>query len=164
YEDGIVPTAEAVARLLTLLRRKFNHIVVDLPSPPPPSMRQVLTVARQRVVVLGPDITSLRDTLAARRLCTRLGVPRVITVLNRAGGAGALKPALITEGLGAAPDVMIPDLSHHLPRAANLGKVALPKVGALRRALEPLTLEVSGVRVGAASRSGKSLLSWLSRS
>lgn len=163
YEADVAPTADGVARLLTLLRRKFNHIVVDLPMPPTPATRQVLTVARQRVAVLGPDVASIRDALAIRRICGALGVPRLITVLNRSGAPGALKPAMIAEGLGGKPDVTIPDLTRHLPRAANLGALALKESAALRKALEPLTIEVSGVR--AASSSSKSAWggSWLRR-
>jgi pilus assembly protein CpaE len=164
YEHDVAPTADGVARLLTLLRRKFNHIVVDLPMPPIAATRQVLTVARQRVAVLGPDVASIRDTLAIGRICSQLGVPRLVTVLNRAGSPGALKPAMIEEGLGAKPDVSIPDLSRQLPRAANLGALALKESAALRKALEPLTIEVSGVRAASVgSKSSRGAGSWLRR-
>ena len=66
-------------------------------------------------------------------------------VLNRSGGPGALKAALVDEGLGAKPDVVIPDLPKQLPRATNLGRPALPESAALRRALAPLTQEISGI-------------------
>jgi pilus assembly protein CpaE len=69
-----------------------------------------------------------------------------MTVLNRAGAPGLLKTKLVEEGLGAAPDVVVPDLPNQLPRAANLGRPALRESAALRRALAPLTQEVSAVR------------------
>ena len=53
---------------------------------------------------------------------------------------------MVTEGLGAAPDIVIPDLPRHLPRAANLGRPALMDSAALRRALAPLSQEVGGTR------------------
>jgi pilus assembly protein CpaE len=51
----------------------------------------------------------------------------------------------VAEGLGAKPDVIIPDLPKQLPRAANLGRPALTESAALRRALAPLTQEISGI-------------------
>jgi pilus assembly protein CpaE len=58
---------------------------------------------------------------------------------------GALKLDLIAEGLGAPPDIVIPDLPKPLARAANLGRPALQESAALRRALAPLTQEISGI-------------------
>jgi pilus assembly protein CpaE len=49
--------------------------------------------------------------------------------------------------------VIIPDLPKQLPRAANLGRPALPESAALRRALAPLTQEISGI-VQRRARSG----------
>jgi pilus assembly protein CpaE len=55
------PSEEGVKRVLALLRHRFNHVVVDLPMPPGAAECAVLAVARQRVVVLGPDIASIRE-------------------------------------------------------------------------------------------------------
>src|SRR3712207_1390966 len=119
--------------------------------------RQVLTLARLRVLVMQPDVASVRDTAAAKKLIGKLpNSAPILTVLNRAGAPGALKTAMVTEGLGAAPDIVIPDLPRHLPRAANLGRPALKDSPALRRALAPLAQEVGGTR---AAESG----SWFDR-
>ncbi|MCO6419229.1 hypothetical protein JYK14_24145 [Siccirubricoccus sp. KC 17139] len=140
------PTEEGMKRVLALLCQRFNHVVVDLPMPPGPAERALLAAARQRIVVLGPDVASIRDTIAARKFAAIGAAPSIITVLNRAGAPGTLKTKLIEEGLGEAPDVIIPDLPKELPRAANLGRAALHESAALRRALAPLTQEVSAVR------------------
>jgi len=156
-EADVAPTPEGVTRLLELLRTRCNIIVVDLRYPPGPMERQVLTVARQRVLVMRPDVTSVRDVAAAKKLIGKLpNSAPILTVLNRAGAPGALKTAMITEGLGAAPDIVIPDLPRHLPRAANLGRPALKDSAALRRALAPLSQEVGGARMVQAK-------SWLDR-
>jgi pilus assembly protein CpaE len=151
-EADVAPTAEGVTRLLELLRTRCNIIVVDLRYPPGPMERQVLALARQRVVVMQPDVASVRDTAAAKKLLAKLpSSAPVITVLNRAGAPGALKTAMVKEGLGVAPDIVIPDLPRQLPRAANLGRPALKDSAALRRALAPLSQEVGGTRAARSS-------------
>ncbi|HEY8612778.1 MAG TPA: hypothetical protein VIL69_16015, partial [Roseomonas sp.] len=144
------PTEAAMARMLDLLRLRFNHIVVDLRLPPEGIDRQVLAAARHRVLVLGPDMTSLRNAVGLRRmLASGTGTGRTLTVLNRAGRPGGLKAELVSEGLDGAPDVVIPDLPRHLPRAANLGRPALRESARFRRALAPLTQEIGGKRMEA---------------
>jgi pilus assembly protein CpaE len=157
-EAELAPTAEGITRLLDLMRTRCNIIVVDLPYPPGPMERQVLALARQRILVLGPDLAGVRDTMAARKLLAGLpGAGPVLTVLNHAGATGTLTPAMITEGLGGPPDAVVPDLPRHLPRAANLGRPALQECAALRKALAPLAQEVGGARPSAGG------VSWLGR-
>jgi pilus assembly protein CpaE len=151
-------TAEGVTRVLDLLRQKFNFVVVDLPIPVPPAMFQALVLARQVVVVLGPDVAGLRDAKALRNfVAVTTGTDRAITVLNRADVQGGLARSLIETGLGARPDITIPDFGKRMIQALNLGVPALTHVPALRRHLAPLVREISGVRT---DRSGKS---WLMR-
>jgi pilus assembly protein CpaE len=145
------PTIEGVAGLLGLLRQRFNHVVVDVGMPPGPAERAVLAASRLMLTVLGPDVASIRDAIAARKLVSG-GAARMMTVLNRDGLPGGLKRGHVMEGLGAAPDVTIADLPKLLPRAANLGRPALAHSAALRRALAPVTEEVAAVH--AATRPG----------
>ncbi len=139
------PTEAAVQSVLTMLRQRFNIVVVDLPMPPGPAERAVLAAARHSLLVLGPDIAGIRDALALRKLAAGIGSSRATILLNRAGMPGGLKPKLIEEGLGAPPDLVIPDLPRHLPRAANLGQPASRENAALRRALAPLLQDIAGV-------------------
>jgi pilus assembly protein CpaE len=140
------PTEEGVRRLLELLQHRFNQVVIDLPMPPGPAERIVLAAARHIALVMGPDVAGVRDAVAARKLVGPGAASRVMTVLNRAGQPGTLKPKLVEDGLGAAPDVIIPDLPTQVPRAGNLGKPALHESAALRRVLAPLTQEIAAVR------------------
>jgi pilus assembly protein CpaE len=50
------------------------------------------------------------------------------------------------QALGAAPDILVPDLPAQLPEAANLGQPAVRNCAGLRKALAPLVQELSGVR------------------
>ena len=158
FDSEPSPTAAGVQRVMDLLRQRFNVIIVDLPMPPSPAERQVLLLARQVLMVLGPDVGSLRDAQHVRRLiAAHVGAGRTMTVLNRATMPSALKASLMEEGLGAKPEVVIPDLPH-LVRSANLGVPALAGSAALRRALAPLTQEISGIEQKRKRRSLFSLL------
>jgi pilus assembly protein CpaE len=148
-EAQIKPTEEGVRRVVDMLRQRFNHVVVDLPMPPGPAEVAVLQKARHVVLVLSPDVASIRDTVAIKKLVGLTGgSSRVITVLNGAGRRGYLPLKLIEEGIGSAPDVTIGDLSRQLPRAANLGRPARKDSATLRRALGQLTQEIAAVRAG----------------
>jgi len=144
-EAEVKATAEGAKRLIELLRQRFNHIIVDTPIPPGPAERAVLAMARQHVLVFGPDVAGVRDAVAGRKLGGGGAAGRTLMLLNRAGIPGGLKMKMVAEGLGQQPDFVIPDLPRHLPRAAHLGRPALHESTAFRRALAPLTQEISGV-------------------
>lgn len=147
WETDPHPSEDGVRRLFSTLRQRFNSIVVDMPMPPTAADKIALQEARHRVLVMAPDVASIRDAVALKKMMGGLGgSARVLTVLNRAGCPGALKTKLIEEGLGAAPDLVVPDLPRFLPRAANLGRPALRESSQFRRALAPLTQEISAVR------------------
>ena len=119
-------------------------------------------LARQALLVINPEVASLRDAQQVKRLVNaQIGGGRVLTVLNKANMNGGLSLDMVTQGLGSKPDIIIPELSKIVVRAANLGKPAISDCPALRRALMPLTQEVSGADL----RTGKStLLNFLRRS
>lgn len=153
-DSEIRPTEDGVRRVVDMLRQRFNHVVVDLPMPPGPAERAVLQRARHVVLVMGPEVASIRDTVSLRKLVTATGgAGRVITVLNGLGRKGYLPVKLIAEGVGGPPDVLIPDLPRQLPRAANLGRPALKESPQLRRALAQLTQEIAAVRSTPVKRS-----------
>lgn len=156
------PTPAGVKQVVKLLRQRFNVIIVDMPMPPSPAEREALLLARQALLVLNPEVASLRDAQQMKRLInSQIGGGRVLTVLNRATMKGGLDLEMVTQGLGSKPEVIIPDLPKALVRAANLGKPAINECQPLRRALMPLTQEASGadLRSGAAG-----LLKFLRRS
>lgn len=120
FRDGLSVTAEGVTRVMDVLQQKFNFIVVDIPMPLPQSMMHLLKVARQVIVVLTPDVASLRDTQAIRALVTSVtGGDRVITLLNRSDMEGGLKLPLIEKGLGITPEIIIPELGKGMLEAID---------------------------------------------
>lgn len=140
-------TESGLARVVNLLRQRFNSIVVDLPTPPTEPMFPLIASARERVIVLGPDLPSLRNTRTILQFIGRHAeAKRAITVLNRAGMAGGLSPTLIEKGLEQKPDFVIPDYGRAMLRALNLGKPAVETNKQFQRALAPLIQEVSGTQ------------------
>jgi pilus assembly protein CpaE len=136
--------------VLDLLQRKFNFVVVDVPMPVPPEMNWAIVMARQVVVVLGPDVASLRDTQAIRQfVINTTGTDRAVTVLNRADTTGGLRLSLIERALGGKPDTIIPDLGRHMIEAVNLGVPALRRVPALGKHLAGLVREITGIGAAA---------------
>lgn len=161
-ESDPQPTPAGVSRVIKLLRQRFNVIVVDMPMPPTAAQREAMMLARQALVVMTPDVASLRDAQQTKRMVnTLIGAGRVMTVLNRSNMPGALKSNMVQQALGAKPEVSIPDMPKQLMKSANLGRPALRESSTLRRALTSLTQEISGVSLRAGN---KRLLDLLRRS
>jgi pilus assembly protein CpaE len=156
--DAELQIAEAgVRHVLSLLRRRFNFIVVDVPVPLAPAIHCVISLSRHVLVLLEAEVTGLRNAHALRKVVTGIaGQNRVFTVLNRANRPGGLATKSITKGLGSTPDIVIPDLGRRMTEAVNQGVPALHRLPALRRSLAPLVREIAGIKT---ENSG----SWLRR-
>jgi pilus assembly protein CpaE len=152
--DGILsPTPDGMRRVLDLLRRRFNYVVMDLPMPATAAEMQALRSARHLLVVMVPDLASIRDADRLRQLATSLGANHTTIVLNRLGTPGGLGMPLIEQGLGGKPSIQIPELGKQLGRAANLGKAALGECAPFKKAVALLAQEITGAhaRVGDSS-------------
>ena len=82
------PTPDGMRRVLDLLRRRFNYIVMDLPMPATIAEMQALRAARHLLVVMAPDLASIRDADRLRQLAAGLGNSHTTIVLNRVGMPG----------------------------------------------------------------------------
>jgi pilus assembly protein CpaE len=153
------PTPEGMRSVLDLLRRRFNYVVMDLPTPATLAEMQALRGARHLLVVMAPDLAGIRDADRLRQLASGLGTSHTTIVVNRLGMPGGLKMPLIEQGLGVKPTVQIPELGKQLGRAANLGKPALGECAPFRKAMALLAQEVSGAAASRMSPAGgRSLL------
>jgi pilus assembly protein CpaE len=156
------PTPDGVRRVLDLLRRRFNYVVVDLPLPATLAEMQALRTARHLLVVMAPDVASIRNVDRIRQVTKGLGTSHTSIVLNRVGMQGGLKLATIEEGLSAKPTIQIPELGRQMVRAANLGTPALADCPAFKKAMALLAQEVSGAAAGRMSRAGGwSMFGWM---
>jgi len=145
--DPVTCQPGAAARLMAMLRRRYNFVVVDLPARSTPMAREVLDMAHQRVLVTDASLAGAREML---RFAAIPNAPtqsrRAVTVLNRAGQPGLLSEAQIREALGEAPDLVIPWLPKVVPAAADLGEPAARQRGAFRKALLRLAQDVASIR------------------
>jgi pilus assembly protein CpaE len=139
-------TDAGVRHVLGLLRQRFNYIVVDVPVPLVPALHAVITLSRHVLVTLEAEVTGLRNANVLRKIVIGIaGKNKVFTVLNRANRPGGLPTASVVKGLGAEPDMVIPDLGKGMTQAVNLGVPALHRVRPLRKHLAPFVREIAGV-------------------
>ena len=134
----------AVERLASLLRRRFNIVVADVPYRPSPLSRDLLQITQQRVLVTPPTLAGVRDTL--RMLALPSGTAqarRAVVVLNRVAMPGGLSRKQMETALGMRIDVVIPDLPRPLGAAERLGEPAAKAHGPFRTAMSDLVREVA---------------------
>jgi pilus assembly protein CpaE len=146
--DAINVSAQAAARLLGALRRRYNFIVVDVPCSSLPFHRDLLMLAHQRVLVMDPTLASVRDTLRLMALPNGPEQPRRgVLVLNRETLPGGLNRRELEEGLKMKPDVVIPDLPKVVGHAASMGEPAMAGRGGFRTGMMLLAREVAFERL-----------------
>ncbi|MBR0661082.1 AAA family ATPase [Neoroseomonas oryzicola] len=145
--DSVQAQPGAAARLIAMLRRRYNFVVVDLPARSAPGAREILDMAHQRVLVTDASLAGARELL---RYAAIPNAPtqsrRAVTVLNRAGQPGMLNEQQVKDALGEAPDLVIPWLPKVVPAAADLGEAACAGRGPFRQKLLRLAQEVASIR------------------
>ncbi len=134
----------AAAALLDALRKRYNFIVADVPFAPVPLYRELMDLCHQRVVVMLPNLVSIRDTL---RLLALQGGPRQtqrgVVVLNRIGMPGGLSRRQVEDALGMKIDVGIPDLPRQAAAATTMGDPAVAMKGGFRTGIMDLARQVA---------------------
>lgn len=157
--DTVQPQPGAATRLVGMLRRRFNFVVVDLPSRSGIVGRELLDLAHQRVLVTDPSLAGAREVLRFAALPSAPSQSRrALVVLNRAGQTGMLGKEQMKEAIGAVPELAIPWLPKLVPGAGDLGEPAAAKKGPFRDAILALAHEVASVRTEAEATPKKGLL------
>ena len=149
-DQHLAYSAGAAMRLIDLLQRRYNFIIIDLPAVRRRIAQEFHASAHQNVMVLDPTLPALRDAL---RLLSLPAAPRHIgrplLVLNRAGTPGSLTVAQIEDALQIAPGVVIPELGRRLRESELTGKPAVSVSGPLRDAVAEIARHSAGVRLAA---------------
>ena len=125
--DGLTYAPGAAARLIRILQRRYSFVVGDVPLSGGPFSEDLMGLAHQRILVMEPSLSAIRDTLRLMAVPNGpLQKRRPIIILNRAGKPGGLTRQQVEDGLKIPPDLVIGDLPKQLGPAAILG---LPDAG-----------------------------------
>ena len=109
-EQAEMVTARDVEKVVSLLRRIYNVIVVDAPPAITDTTLVYLDDADGILTVVTPDRNSVRAARLAGQAFVAAGMSphKMMLVLNRAGTPG-ITPEQMAAELGRLPDVAIPD-------------------------------------------------------
>jgi len=139
----LAPAPGALARLLGLLRERFNQVVVDAPFGSSPLLQALLEHTHQRVLVMVPELANLRDLLRLHALpAAPVQASRALVVANQCGRPGALAARALEKALGFPPDIVVPHLPRQVTAAAALGVPAIERARAFREAIRALADEI----------------------
>lgn len=141
-------TAEAVSRILELLRAAFDVVVIDSPAFFTDQVLAAFDVSDQIVLVASMDVPSVKNLRLALTTLAQLGHgrDRIRTVLNRADSNVGLRTSEVEKSLDTPIDVQIPS-SRDVPLSVNQGvplaqsKPRSPVVSAIRELLDGLVPE-----------------------
>ena len=114
---------EAVRQLITLARRRYQHVVLDLEHDLSPETFEAMRLASLVALVARPDVPGLRRARWALDTAEHEGLARdrFRMVLNRFGGAGQVKLSKAEEILGIKIFQSIPEDRRTVSRAINRG-------------------------------------------
>ena len=146
-DERVAYIAGAAKRLIDLLQRRYNFIVIDLPVGHSEILQELGASVHQSVVVLDPTLPAIRDTLRLLALpASPRHIGRPLLVLNRVGMPGGLTATQVEDALQATPDVSIPDIGRRAREAELNGKPAVSLRGPMQDAITEIARRGAGVR------------------
>jgi len=152
-DERLTYTAGAADRLIDLLTRRYNFIIIDLQIGQSQIAHEFRGSAHQSVVVLDPTLPAIRDTLRLLSQATAsYRVSRPLLVLNRVGAPGSLTVAQVEDALQATPAVLIPDIGRRVREAELSGKPAASLTGPMQDAVAEIARRCAGVRAAETHR------------
>ncbi len=153
-----MPVADdAAARLMEVLRLRFNYVLLDLPLDGGKLTQDLLATVNHRILVMDPSVVALRE--AHKISDAPLGpveTQRPTVVLNRAGVKGGLAVDHITDAGEMKVDIEIPDVGFGVLSALNMGKDPAELFPSIKVGIEKIAREIGIIGVGGRStrRSG----------
>lgn len=158
--------ASVVTELLSALRARYDHVVVDTAAQLSEPVLAALDDADHHVLVTGPDVAAVKSLRLTLDVFDLLGYAdeRRTVVLNRAGAHHALTADELEQALGRRPDVLVPDTDDAI-RALNCGEPLAASAPAhpLTTGIRDLAGRVGGL-VPTPARRSRQVLRWRKRS
>ncbi|MGZ3587265.1 MAG: response regulator [Candidatus Limnocylindrales bacterium] len=102
-------TPRDIDKILSLLRRVYNAVIIDTPTAMSDVVLSFLDIADAILQVITWDSTTLYNTRAMADTFAAIGYPpaKLRYVLNRADSSGGLGPEVIVRELGREPDFTV---------------------------------------------------------
>ena len=122
-ELGELVTPEKASHVLSLLKEFNEYLVLDLPHDLNPTTLAALDMADVKLVVLQPEVVSIRSAVMTLRLFTDLGydMDQVYLILNWTFPRNGFSVADIERSLQKKITMMLPYASDEMVSAINFG-------------------------------------------
>lgn len=108
-EEADEVTPELINRAITVLRKSFRYVVVDLGVTITDATLALLDLTQHVIVVTVPELSAVKSTADAMDILRRLGTPedRVTAVLNNRSPKGAISRSAVERSLKREIDVEV---------------------------------------------------------
>jgi pilus assembly protein CpaE len=105
--DGVTP--DLIARAISVLRKTFRYVVVDLGIAIDDSTLAVLDLTQHVIVVTAPELSAVKSAADAIDILRKLGTPddRLTVVLNNRSAKAAVMKAAVERTLKRSVDVEV---------------------------------------------------------
>ena len=117
-------TSEMLKLLMEKIKRQNDFVVVDTSHDFSDMTIHMLSAASTILLVMAPEMASLRTTVSAMEIYDRLGIPldKVKIALNNNSSSPAIKQAQLEKVLKRPIDFVLPFEAGEVNRALNFGK------------------------------------------
>ena len=125
-ERSELVTADHLNKILVVLRKNVDYVLIDTPSALDAVSMTALDSADHIVLVSTPEVAALRNTARFMQLATKLGYPseKLFLLLNRANSKGAVRTEDIREHLKHPIGMQIRAAGRAMVTAGNKGTPA----------------------------------------
>jgi pilus assembly protein CpaE len=123
-EDAELLGVERVQRTLSLLKSQFEYLVFDLPHDFSANTIAALDMADRIVLILAPELSSVRSASVALEVFQKLGYPpeKVKLLLNWTFAGRGLARVEIEKAIKRKVDIVLPNVGDALVSALTYGK------------------------------------------
>lgn len=117
-------TNDSLHRFMEIIKAQIDFVVVDTSHDFSDMAIQMLSMSDTILLVMAPEMASLRTTLSAMEIYDRLGIPldKVKIVLNNNSSSPAIKQAQLEKVLKRSIDFVLPYEAGEVNRALNFGQ------------------------------------------
>jgi pilus assembly protein CpaE len=124
FEDAERLDIEHVRHTLGLLKSQFEYLVLDLPHDFSATTLAALDIADRIVILLAPDLSSVRSTSVALEVFQKLGYPpeKIKLILNWTFSGKGLARVEIEKAIKKKVDIVLPNVGDALVSALTYGK------------------------------------------